>query len=326
MILDALEEFGLVKPLSEAGFYATDKIKKLQSKIKNLALNYGSLVAVSGSVGSGKTTFINQLMQDLKKENSCIVSYSYSSNREGVNVKTLLTALLIDLNKSDKPTQVPTSPEIRDRSFVRLMEENNKPVVLFIDEAQDLHGNTLSSLKKLSEMAKQSGLTLSIILAGQPKLKNTIRSTRMEEIGSRAYIIDLDEQIIGKKDHYLQWAIGQCLVKDKKWNDVISSEALCHLTSNLITPLQIISHFNRALEIGFATGIKPINKEIIDKVLAPFGSAIESRYARSGYRINTLAKILHTSEKEINQWFLGKLPENRVSEIEDALEQANVIV
>lgn len=324
MILDALEEYNLIKPLSEAGFYATDKIKRLHEKIKNLALSYGSLIAVSGTVGSGKTTFINELMHDLKKDGKCIVSYSYSSDREGVNVKTLLTALLIDVNKSDKPS--PTGYETRDRHLVKLMEDNNKPVVLFIDEAQDLHGNTLSALKKLSEMAKLSRQTLTIILAGQPKLKNTIRSAKMEEIGSRAYVIDLDEQIIGKKDKYLQWAITQCLTKDKKWGDVITQEALTHLTEHLITPLQIISHFNRALEIGFSAGIKPINKEVIDQVLKPLGSILESRYARSGYRIGTLAKILHTSEREINQWFLGKLPELRVAEIQEALAHANVIV
>ncbi|HHF0531036.1 AAA family ATPase [uncultured Legionella sp.] len=324
MILDALEEYSLIKPLSEAGFYATDKIKRLHEKIKNLALSYGSLIAVSGTVGSGKTTFINELMHDLKKEGKCIVSYSYSSDREGVNVKTLLTALLIDVNKSDKPS--PTGYETRDRHLVKLMEDNNKPVVLFIDEAQDLHGNTLSALKKLSEMAKLSRQTLTIILAGQPKLKNTIRSAKMEEIGSRAYVIDLDEQIIGKKDKYLQWAITQCLAKDKKWGDVITQEALTHLTEHLITPLQIISHFNRALEIGFSAGVKPINKEVIDQVLKPLGSILESRYARSGYRIGTLAKILHTSEREINQWFLGKLPELRVAEIQEALVHANVIV
>ena len=324
MILDALEEYGFIKPLSESGFYATDKIKRLHDKIKTLALSFGSLIAIIGTVVSGKTTFINELMYDLKKDGKCIVSYSYSSDREGVNVKTLLTALILDVNKSEKTS--PTAYETRDRHLVSLMEEHNKPVVLFIDEAQDLHGNTLSSLKKLSEMAKLSKQTLTIILAGQPKLKNTIRSPSMEEIGSRAYVIDLDEQILGKKDRYLQWAITQCLVKDKKWGDVITPEALVHLTEHLITPLQIISHFNRALEIGFSAGIKPINKDVIDQVLKPRNGLLESRYARAGYRLNTLAKIIHTSEKEINQWFLGKLPEMRVAEIQEALEQANVIV
>ena len=122
MILDAFEEYGFIKPLSEAGFYATDKTKKLHEKIKNLALSYGSLIAISGTVGSGKTTFINELMHELKKDGKGIVSYSYSSDREGVNVKTLLTALLIDVNKSDKPA--PTAHETRDRHLVKLMEEN----------------------------------------------------------------------------------------------------------------------------------------------------------------------------------------------------------
>ena len=94
----------------------------------------------------------------------------------------------------------------------------------------------------------------------------------------------------------------------------------------MITPLQIISHFNRALEIGFSAGVKPINKDVIDQVLKPRGSQLEFKYARSGYRTGTLAKILHTSEKEINQWFLGKLPELRVAEIHEALEHANIIV
>jgi single-stranded-DNA-specific exonuclease len=40
---------------------------------------------------------------------------------EGVSVKTLLTALLIDVNKSDKPA--PTAHETRDRHLVKLMEE-----------------------------------------------------------------------------------------------------------------------------------------------------------------------------------------------------------
>lgn len=326
MILDAFDDYGIIKPLSEAGFYATDKIKKLHNKIKKLSLNYGSLIAINGSVGSGKTTFINHLMKELKAEKECIVSYSYSSDRERVNVKTLLTALLIDLNQTDKPSQISSSPEIRDRTFVKLMEQNNKPVIIFIDEAQDLHGNTLSSLKKLSEMARLSQQTLTIILAGQPKLKNTIRSSKMEEIGSRAYIIDLDEQIISKKDHYLQWAITQCLDKDKKWTDVITAEGLKLLTDNLITPLQLISHFNRALEVGYAAGIKPIDKEVIDMVLKPTGNVLESKYARAGYRHNSLAKILHTTEKEINQWFLGKLTERRISEIQEALRQANIVV
>lgn len=269
MILDAFYTYGIQKPLSEAGYFATEKTKRMQATIKDLALGYGTLIAVCGAVGAGKTTFINQLMKTLKQEKKCTISYSYSSDRTQVNIKTLLTALLTDLNKTGKPIKMSSSPEVRDRKFVQLMEENNQPVVLFIDEAQDLHANTLSALKKLSEMAKISQQTLTIILAGQPRLKQMIQSPALDEIGSRAYLIDLDEQAMEQRDVYLQWAITQCLGSNATWMDIITPEAVSALTIPLSTPLQIIYHFNKALALGHTLQVKPLDKRIIDLVLKP---------------------------------------------------------
>lgn len=267
MILDAFYEYGFTRPLSDAGYFPTEKSKRINDKIKDLALGYGCLIALCGAVGSGKTTFLNQLMKELKAEKKCTVSYSYSSDRKKVNIKTLLTALLTDLNKSGLPVSISSSPEIRDRRFVKLMEENDKPVVLFIDEAQDLQGNTLSSLKKLIEMAKISQQTLSIIFSGQPKLKSTIQASSLEEIGARAYMIDFDEQGMTQRDQYLKWAITQCITKGRTWDTIITADALKMLTDNLLTPLQIICHFNRALEVGLQFRVKPIDKRIVELVL-----------------------------------------------------------
>lgn len=267
MILDAFYEYGFTRPLSDAGYFSTDKAKRINNKIKDLALGYGCLVALCGAVGSGKTSFVNQLMKELKAEKKCLVSYSYSSDRKKVNIKTLLTALLTDLNRSGQTISISSSPEIRDRRFVRLMEENDKPVVLFIDEAHDLQGNTLASLKKLIEMAKISQQTLSIIFAGQPKLKNTIQASSLEEIGARAYVIDFDEHGMTQRDQYLKWAITQCISKDRTWDSIITAEALKLLTDHLLTPLQIISHFNRALEMGLEYRLKPIDCKVIELVL-----------------------------------------------------------
>jgi type II secretory pathway predicted ATPase ExeA len=324
MIFDALEFYGLDKDLSEAGFYKTEAIQELQNKIKKFTLNFGKIIAISGSVGSGKTAFINQIMHELKIENKCVVSYSYSSDRENVNIKTLMTALLLDLSEGNK-VQIPTSSEMRDRKLVKLMQELNKPVVLFIDEAQDLHANTLSSLKKLLESAKKGQQKLSIILAGQPKLKNMISSPRMDEVGSRSYIIDLDV-FFTKKDRYFEWALNKCSEKSKKISDIITPEASKLLTNSLVTPLQIISHFNKAIEIGFKVGVTPINKEIIEQVLKPSDCELELKYTRAGYRINTIAKMLFVPEKTVRLWFMGKLPEQQAIEFEESLVQANIIV
>lgn len=324
MIFDAFDYYGIEKDLSEAGFYKTETMKDMQQKIKDYVSNYGKIIAISGSVGSGKTSFINQIMRDIKTENKCIVSYSYSSDRERVDVKTLMTALLIDLSGGNK-IQIPTSTEVRDRTFVKLMEEHNKPVVLFIDEAQDLHANTLSSLKKLLESANRSAQKFSIILAGQPKLHNVINSPRMDEVGARAFVIELDDYFT-KKDEYFQWALKRCISKDKKCSDIITTEAVKLLTESLLTPLQIIHHFNKAIEIAFESNLIPIDKSVIEQVLKPSGSELELKYARAGYRINTISKMLYVPEKVVSQWFRRKLPEQQAIDFEEALIQANIIL
>jgi hypothetical protein len=94
----------------------------------------------------------------------------------------------------------------------------------------------------------------------------------------------------------------------------------------LVYQLQIVSHFNKVVEIGFKTGTSPINKEIVEQVLKPSDSDLELRYARAGYRISTISKMLSVPGKTVKLWFMGKLPEQQAIEFEESLVQANIIV
>jgi type II secretory pathway predicted ATPase ExeA len=47
--------------------------------------------------------------------------------------------------------------------------KGKKPVALFVDEAHDLHPKTLRGLKRLSELVKDAGARLAIVLIGHPK-------------------------------------------------------------------------------------------------------------------------------------------------------------
>lgn len=59
-------------------------------------------------------------------------------------------------------------------------------MVLFIDDAHDLHSLTLVGLKRLIELTYHDGGPLSVGLAGHPKFKNDLRRPALEEIGARA--------------------------------------------------------------------------------------------------------------------------------------------
>jgi hypothetical protein len=77
-------------------------------------------------------------------------------------------------------------------SRVLRSRKKQKPIALFIDDAHDLYVKTLVGLKRLIEVVQDGNGTLSVVLAGHPKLKNDLRRPRMEEIGSRAAIFDLE--------------------------------------------------------------------------------------------------------------------------------------
>ena len=78
-----------------------------------------------------------------------------------------------------RPRARPWARSIKERVA---KAQRQKPIALFIDDAHDLQNKTLIGLKRLIEVVRGSGGTLSVALAGHPKLKNEPRRPSMEDI------------------------------------------------------------------------------------------------------------------------------------------------
>src|SRR2546423_1041076 len=76
-------------------------------------------------------------------------------------------------------------------------------VALFIDEAHDIHGQILTALKRIIEVVDHGGCQLSIILAGHPKLGNSLSKSSIEEIGARTKIFSIDSAM-GNLEKYVE--------------------------------------------------------------------------------------------------------------------------
>ena len=61
-----MDFFGLEKELDHLGFFATEAQTHLEQEIVKI-IAQGRLIALSGIVGSGKTTFFQRLIADLSK-------------------------------------------------------------------------------------------------------------------------------------------------------------------------------------------------------------------------------------------------------------------
>lgn len=104
---EVMAYFGLKKELDNLGYFQTEEQIQLFEEL-NHVVRQGRFIALSGMVGSGKTTTIQSLIQHLRKGKEVVVSSSMAVDKERVNLGTLITALFYDLStEKDLTTPFP---------------------------------------------------------------------------------------------------------------------------------------------------------------------------------------------------------------------------
>lgn len=322
MNTELMDFFGLIKPFNQSLFLETAHSKQLTQNIK-MAIYNGGIIALTGMVGSGKTTLLRKIQEQLTEEKHVIMARSLSTDKKRVSIGTLYTALFLDLVK-EKNFQVPTQPEKRERKFLEILKKHDKPVVLFIDEAHDLHGQTLVSLKRLIELVYDSGKSLAVVIAGHPKLGNELKRPSMEEVGARARIFTLNS-LTDNNARYCEWLLKQCGGKDSKPHDIITLEAMELLANSLVTPLQIIHYLKQALEKAYMVGSKPITIDIIQTILAPDLNGLEAKLARNGYGLGSLCELLNAKSSDVKTYLRGQLAASKSQEFNQEIHKLGII-
>ena len=316
MFSEVMEFFGLERELDHLGFFETTSQKHLAKELK-VAIAQGRLIALSGVVGSGKTTFLQKLMTDLTKSKEVVVSRSLAIESDKVRLVTLITALFYDLSP-DKLEKVPSNSEKRERLLLELIQKARLPVALFVDDAHGLHSTTLVSLKKLIELVRSNGERLSVILAGHPKLKNDLRRPTLEEIGGRTQAFSI-EGIRGQEGKYIEWLLTQATKDKVKPSDILSSETIEYLAERLSTPLQIEQYLTLAMNEAYQVGLKPITPEFMETILAIGLDELEPNLIRHGYNAKSIARLLNVRPSEVRSFLHNQLSPEKTTEMREQI-------
>ncbi|NNF16565.1 MAG: AAA family ATPase, partial [Gammaproteobacteria bacterium] len=132
-----------------------------------LANNSGFSV-ITGEIGSGKTTLIRRLLNEMDDDISVgLISNTHQSF--GDLLQWVLMAFGLEHKGKEKVECYET--------FVNYVVEEyagNKRTVLIIDEAQNLSIETLEELRMLSNINSDKNQVLQLILVGQPELRATL--------------------------------------------------------------------------------------------------------------------------------------------------------
>lgn len=321
MSSQVMRHFRIVKDWSQAGYFETAKLQQFEADLQ-AAIMAGRLIAITGSVGAGKTAMLNRLQQRIISERKIIVARSLSVDKPRLVLPSLITALFLDIS-GDPEMKVPTQPERRERVLQDQIRAARKPVVLFIDEAHDLHGNTLTGLKRLMEVIATGGGTLSVVLVGHPRLHNDLRRATMEEIGDRTTKFEFSS-IADERREFLAWLLEQCLADGVEPDDVIDADAQDYLAERLLTPLQFAEHLNRAFTDTYRMGADKVTREIVEETISAGFDQLDARLSRIGYTPKTLAELTDTHLSEMRRFLKGKLDQDRTDELTITLRKAGL--
>ena len=145
-------------------------------------MNRQGFTVVSGEVGGGKTTLINRLLDEMG--NSVTVGLiNFTTRTFGEMGEWIMMAYGLPYKGKGKV-------ELYD-DFVQFMIREyaaGRPVVLIVDEAQNLGIRGLEEIRMLSNVNSQKEYLLHVILVGQPELRSLMQAPQLRQLTQRVSV------------------------------------------------------------------------------------------------------------------------------------------
>ncbi|HXX34954.1 MAG TPA: AAA family ATPase, partial [Thermodesulfobacteriota bacterium] len=137
-------------------------------------------IALTGEVGSGKTTVLRSLLSQLDADH----------HRTALIFNPCVSpdVLLQSINREfGIPTNTSNHTSFLDSLNVFLLQQNaeGRTVVLVIDEAQNLEAPVLEQIRLISNLETDREKLIQIILSGQPELVQFLKKNEMRQLSQR---------------------------------------------------------------------------------------------------------------------------------------------
>jgi general secretion pathway protein A len=231
------------------------------------AMREGSgFVAVTGEVGTGKTTLVRALLSETRSDN---IAVGYIFNPV-LSPTELLQTINAELGIPSRTTSKKQLIDALNR-FLLAQKADGGRAVIIVDEAQNLDREVLEQLRLLSNLETETEKLLQIILLGQPELRETLDRPDLRQLSQRVAIrwqLDpLDRHETHKYvQHRLRVAGG-----DEKLFDAKALDLLHEHSGGIPRLINIIAH--RAMLVGFTNGRPSIGVDEIAAAASELGAS-----------------------------------------------------
>ncbi len=144
--------------------------------------NRQGFTVISGEVGCGKTTLINRLLDEIDP-NLRVGLINFTHNSLGEMAEWISMSFGLEYKGKSKV-------ELYDEFVQFLIREYaaGHPVVLIVDEAQNMGVKGLEELRMLSNVNAQKEYLLHLILVGQPELQELLQKPELRQLTQRVSV------------------------------------------------------------------------------------------------------------------------------------------
>jgi general secretion pathway protein A len=224
-----------------------------------IAENKG-FVVITGEIGSGKTTLINFLLQNINKD-LLVGIVNHTSIPPLEFIKMICREFELEVGQMDKAGLLEALQQFLLRQFAR-----KKRVVLIIDEAQNLPPKTMEEIRMLSNIEAEKHHLIQIILAGQPELKSKLQRRDLEQLAQRVtaycHIGGLNEDEVNQ---YIRHRFQVAGAENLEVFDQGAVKAVYRHSRGIPRMINVLC--DTALVYGYADDMKIIGRRVIEDVV-----------------------------------------------------------
>lgn len=219
----------------------------------------GGFVALTGEVGTGKTTLCHCLLQQLPENIDIALILNPKLNAIEL-LATICDELRIQYNGS-----TPSLKNLVDALNQYLLNAHAKGrrTVLVIDEAQNLSLEVLEQIRLLTNLETTKIKLLQIILVGQPELKDLLNRPELRQLNQRItaryHLLPLS---LDETRTYIRHRLTVCKGNPELFNDSAINK-IFQLSKGIPRVINIISHC--ALLGAYSQDTRTITPEIVKR-------------------------------------------------------------
>jgi len=264
------EHFGLKrKPFQlspDVRFFFPSAEHKRALSFLQYGLNQGDgFIVITGNVGTGKTTLVQALLQDLDESEIAIATIVTSNLKEDELMEMVAANFGISARGASKAALLKDI----EAGFIQLAKSNRR-VLLIVDEAQNLPEPSVEELRMLSNFQLDGGPLVRIFLLGQQQFRSTLLSESFEQLRQRViatyHLNPLSED---ETRTYIEHRLHVAGWSDSPQSDDQAFPAIFEFCEGV--PRRINNLCDRLLLFSYLEEISVIDKNVVNTVSNEIG-------------------------------------------------------